>query len=74
MANVLFKPVDISIGDNAHEYAEKISNESHEDEWIRISKMYLDLAEDESINDIYYYRHRCIEGLLTGHTNDYGRI
>lgn len=53
---------------------EKISNESHEDEWIRISKMYLDLAEDESINDIYYYRHRCIEGLLTGHTNDYGRI
>lgn len=48
--------------------AEKID---HTKEWTKISKRYLEMASVKSISDPYYYRHRCIEGLLAGTTYNY---
>jgi len=43
----------------------------HVPEWEKWSKIYKEKAESESRNDIYWYRHMCIEGLLAKVTNDY---
>jgi len=45
--------------------------EKHGDEWRELSKLYLNSAKVKDNSDPMYYRHRCIEGLLNGETNDF---
>lgn len=43
----------------------------HTKEWEKLSKFYAEKAKSQSKTDPFWYRHRCIEGLLSGITNDY---
>jgi len=43
----------------------------HQKEWQKWSDFYAGKAKSKSVTDIYWYRHECIEGLLTGITNGY---
>jgi len=45
--------------------------ERHSEEWTKLSSTYLEQAVVKNNSDPLFYRHRCIEGLLTGTTNDY---
>lgn len=42
---------------------------THGKEWERISQQYKSMSINN--DDIYYYRHRCIEGLISGNINDF---
>jgi len=45
--------------------------EKHRDEWETLSEIYLRNSAITNNSDPMYYRHRCIEGLLNGETNDF---
>ena len=43
----------------------------HIKEWEKLSKLYESKAKTKSNRDMYFYRHQCIEGLLSGITTGY---
>lgn len=49
---------------------QKIRDE-HMDEWEKYSELYKNMAKTESINDPFFYRHRCIQGLINDTTYNY---
>lgn len=61
------------MGDKHHEELVRVSLSAHKDEWKRISHEYLNSSTVQTNSDPLYFRHRSIEGLLSGKTNDYKR-
>ena len=52
----------------------EIKEVPHTDEWQKWSDIYKLKAKVNKNSDIFFYRHRCIEGLLAGTTNDYKNL
>lgn len=56
--------------DNINVMANK-TEEAHLKEWKKISNEYKEQAKVKDPSDSLYYRHKCIEGLITGETWGY---
>lgn len=47
-------------------------DDKHLPQWRKYSELYKNLAKVQSKDDPMFYRHRAIEGLISGNTVDYG--